>query len=343
LNKLLCILFFLMMGSDLLLAQTGGFAGEFTRMGFSPRGIAMGNAMSAVTASGSYAYYNPAMAVHNRETIQADIATAALQFDRKLHMAGINVQLPPMAGLSISLLNARVSNIDGRTTSGYHTEMLSVAEYQLIGNFAIRFSEILQAGVGIKYNHANFHSDMPASTGLGLDAGLLIRINPQINAAFVVKDILGSYEIDTSELYGTDQPINRNQSFPTRFIAGISWQILDSWHMAIDTEIKIFEAERLREETIEQNGFPVTVTRREEVSGHNAFIRTGTGYHIHERITLRSGLEWMDIAGENIFQPSFGFSIHLPFDTFSPSIDYAIRREPNRISSMHVFAIRLDI
>ena len=40
---------------------------------------------------------------------------------------------------------------------------------------------------------------------------------------------------------------------------------------------------------------------------------------------------------------SAGFSINLPFDRFSPSIDYAFVREPYGVANMHVFAIRMNL
>ena len=303
----------------------------------------MGNALSAVSVPGSYAYYNPALSAIPADDIQIDISTAALAFDRRLHMVGIRIPLPPSAGLSFTLLNARVSEIDGRTTDGYHTGMLGIAEYQLLGNFAIRLTENVWTGIGIKYNHGDYHQQIPAATGIGLDAGILVRFSPNFQAAITLKDLLASFEIDSSELYGTDQALNNTQSFPVRGILGISWQPAERWLVSQDIELRFSSYNRLTGEVVDRNGFDIPITLRENQKDRSAFFRTGAQFEIHERFTLRSGLELVDAGGENIFQPAFGFSIHLPFDTYSPAIDYAIRREPGRISTMHVFAIRLDI
>jgi hypothetical protein len=343
LKKLLVIAIFLFPQTGLLLAQTGGYAGKFTRLGFSPRGMAMGNAMTAVSVPGSYAYYNPALSAVPVEDIQIDLSTAALAFDRQLHMAAIRVPLPPSAGLSFTLLNARVKDIDGRTTDGYHTGMMGIAEYQLAASFAIRISEIVWSGVGIKYNHADYHRQIPAATGVGLDAGMIVKLFPNLQAALTVKDLLASFEIDSSELYGTDQALNNTQSFPVRTLLGLSWQISEQWMVSQDIELRFSSYTRLTEEIADQNGFDIPVPVREDQREQSLFFRTGTQYDIHERLTLRSGLEMVDAGGRNQFHPSFGFSVNLPFDAYSPAIDYAIRREPGRISTMHVFAIRLDI
>jgi hypothetical protein len=42
-------------------AQIGGEPGAFSRLGFGARGMAMGNAMAAVTGGDVVAYYNPAL------------------------------------------------------------------------------------------------------------------------------------------------------------------------------------------------------------------------------------------------------------------------------------------
>lgn len=317
-----------------LLAQAGGFTGSFSRMGFSPRGMALGNAMTAVDREGIYGYYNPALAATFSEQVQVDVATAAMRFDRQLHMLTANFQLPPSAGLSISLINARVSDIDGRTQSGYHTEFLSTSEYQLIGNFALRFSEQIRAGIGIKYNLANFHRDVPNSSGIGLDFGLLIHPTERFKVGVAVKDLIAENSFNTSELFGTDQSPSTSK-FPTRFIAGASFESSEELLFSLDYEVRWQTSEIIRT-TGDQSS-------REEVSSSSQFIRFGTGYQIHERLTLRGGARFFDVGYENQILPSLGFSIHLPYDSFSPSIDYAFVREASQISNMHVFAIRLNI
>ncbi|MCC5941756.1 MAG: hypothetical protein JJU37_09455 [Balneolaceae bacterium] len=324
-------------------AQSGGYAGSFSRMGFSPRGMAMGNALTAVHQEGSYAYYNPAMAAIPSETIQVDFSTAALRFDRRLHMITANIQMPPSAGLSISLMNARVGNIDGRTSSGYHTNMLSTNEFQLIGNFAIRFSEKVWAGIGIKYNLANYHPEVPNSQNVGIDAGLRIALNSNLTIAASVKDLLSEYRFDSTDLFGQTAGSVSSYNFPVRVIVGAAYDLSNDWLISMDTEFRFQQYDILRADPNRRNaaGFPPMV--RAEETTQSTFFRAGSRYSIHERVTIRGGLEYYDIGGENQLQPSGGFSIHLPYDRFSPSIDYAFVREPSQLSSMHVFSIRLHI
>lgn len=324
-------------------AQSGGFAGSFSRMGFSPRGMAMGNAMTAVHQEGSYGYYNPAMAAIHSENIQVDLATASLRFDRQLHMITAHVQMPPAAGLSFSLINARVGNIDGRSSSGYHTEMLSTSEYQLSGIFGIRFSNAVWAGIGIKYNLANYHDEVPNSQNVGIDTGIRISVLSKLSVAVAVKDLLSENNTDSSDLYGSTAGSSNTYNFPTRLIAGAAFDVSENWLLSADLEQRFQKSEIIRTRTGQNVGSETQQVIPEEETTQSTFFRLGTRYLIHERVTLRGGIQLYDIGGENQLQPSGGFSIHLPYDRFSPSIDYAILREPSQLSTMHVFAIRLHI
>lgn len=320
---------------------SGGFAGSFSRMGFSPRGMAMGNAMTAVLSEGSYGYYNPAFAALKSDVIQVDAGTAALRFDRQLNMIHSHFQLPPSAGFSISLLHSRVGNIDGRDQNGYHTETLSTNEFQIAGNFGIRFSDSFWGGVGLKYNLARYHPEVPTSSGLGIDIGILLKPISKLRLGLSIQDLLASYQFNTSDLYGTDSSTN-HQLFPLRILAGISYEIDEDWVLSMD-----FENRRQNFESLPGVGDqPATETRsvnREELTSVGNFLRAGTSYKIHERITLRGGIQLNELGEANDVQPSAGFSIHLPYDALMPSIDYAFAREPSGLSTMHVFAIRLNL
>lgn len=317
--------------------NSGGFAGSFSRMGFSPRGIAMGNAMTAVVQEGSYSYYNPAFAAFKSDFIQVDAGTSALRFDRQLNMIRSHFQLPPSAGLSVSLLHSSVGNIDGRDTNGYHTETLSTNEFQLTGNFGIRLSEIFWAGIGLNYNLARYHREIPTTSGLGIDLGILIHPIPKLRVGFSVQDLLASYRFNTSDLYGTDSS-NNQQLFPVRILTGVSYEISSVWLVSLDFENRRHSFEFLPVENNEMQ----SLNRNESTSAYN-FIRTGTSYQFHERFTLRAGIQLNDLDEVSEFQPSVGFSIHLPYDALSPSIDYAFAREPSGLSTMHIFAIRLNL
>lgn len=340
---LVAILLWMLIPFGDLLAQAGGFTGSFSRVGFAPRGMAMGNAFTAVHHDGAYAYYNPALSAGFSDKIQLDFSSAAMKFDRQLHMVSAHFQLPPSAGLSVSLVNGRVGNIDGRTQSGYSTEMFSTNEYQLLSNFGIRFSETFWGGIGIKFNLADFHEEVNSEASVGLDAGLLKQFG-QLSIGVAVQDLLAETNYDTSNLFGSNVGGAKSNSYPTRIKMGGSYLYSEQLLLSLEYEIQVLNSELRRESLEVVDGVPVTTVRREDVLTNSQIMRLGARYHLHPRVTLRTGLQALDLNHEeSTLQPTAGFSLHLPFDQFSPSIDYAFVREPSQISTMHVFSIRLNL
>lgn len=311
------ILFPLLCSPLLSMGQNGGSAGAFSRLGFGPRGMAMGNAMGSVSSDGIFAYYNPALAALTTKS-QIDLGTSAMSFDRTLNTASGVFRLPPTGGLSVSIINANVSNIDGRTSSGYHTDMLSTHEYQISAIMGQQLSSSISAGIGLKYYLSDLHNELPNAKTLGIDIGLLYTISDQLQVGATVRDLLASYNWNSGTLYGDDSSSQTN-AFPLQIQLGGSYQLFPELSVSMQGGQHLFKDK--------------SVTN----------LQLGGRYNLHERFTLRGGLQVQNlssIADTNQF--STGFSIHLPFDLLSPSIDYAFVQEPNNISYMHTFGIQLQ-
>ena len=330
--------------AEVIQAQSGGSSGAYTRMGFGPRGMAMGDAMASVTNQGIYAHYNPALAA-SASGNQIDLSTAAMQFDRSLNALNATFTLPPNAGLNIGLINANVRDIDGRTQSGYHTDYMSTHEFQVFAAFGLKISDQVHLGVGIKGYLANFHESVSNATGAGFDIGMLIKPVQNVQIGVTAQDLLAAYRWDTSDLYGSQNARNRTDNFPTRFKIAGSWLSPDG-RLVISTE---FEMRRLKSEIL--NNTPSTAfnppqNRRliETATTSASLGRVGASWLAHERITVRGGWQVgdFDIVAES-HKPTAGFSVHLPFDKLEPSVDYAFVREPTGIANMHVLALRLKI
>lgn len=324
-------------------AQVGGFPGEFSRIGFGPRGMSMGNAMVAVADEGSYAYYNPALAARPTvDGVQIDISTSAMDFDRQLHNVNAQFKVSTDASINFSLINARVTDIDGRTQSGFHTETLSTDEYQLISSFGLRLSEKIWGGIGFKINFADLNADVATNTAVGIDLGIHALIIDGLTAGIAIQDLFTSYKTDTGNLFGDTSRTN-DQKFPTRFKIGVGYRPLTKLLISSEYELRTQESEITRNRVQLFEGIPTITTEREDVNTSSQFLRFGSRYFLHERITVRSGFQLIDLEHntETIF--SAGFSLHLPFDRFKPSVDYAFYREPNSISNIHVFALRLHL
>ncbi len=340
----LILLLLLLLPLQEVLAQSGGFSGSYTRMGFGARGMAMGNAMGTVSQEGVFAHYNPALASYANGN-QIDIGTALMSFDRSLHSFNATFPLPPNAGLNIGLLNANVYDIDGRTSSGYHTEMLSTHEFQLFAAFGISISPGVRLGVAAKLHYAKFFESIDNATGAGFDVGIITEPITNWRIGFTIQDLISEYSWNTNPEYGTLGGRNRNDGLPVRFRFSSSYRF-SGLGLLLSSE---FEILRLDSEYQRREHFPGAVppqntTRSENVTSSSQLFRIGAVWKAHERITLRGGWEVMDLDYiKETHKLSTGFSVHLPYDVMSPSVDYAFVREPLGIAGMHVLTLRLSL
>ncbi len=325
------------------LAQSGGFSGAYTRMGFGARGMAMGNAMGTVSQEGIFGHYNPALASYSSEN-QIDIGTALMSFDRSLHSFNITFPLPPNAGLNIGLLNANVYDIDGRTSSGYHTEMLSTHEFQLFAAFGISVSPRVRLGAAAKLHYAKLYESIDNATGAGFDIGMIAEPVTNWRIGFTIQDIISEYSWNTNPLYGTLGGRNRSDALPVRFRMSSSYHFTD-FGLLVSSEYEILRLESEYQRFQHTGGSvpPQNNMTTDNMTTSSRQFRIGASWEAHERITLRGGWEIMDIDFVNeTHKLSAGFSVHLPYDVMSPSVDYAFVREPLGIAGMHVLSLRLS-
>lgn len=340
--SIFAILFLLLADVNLLFAQNGGFASAGSRIGFSSRGMSMGNAMTANTSQGKFAYYNPAIAALDQSNSQLDLSVGSLSFDRIHQTIGFAVKLPPKAGISFTLIRSGLTDIDGRTSSGYQTGSFDASEYQLGTAFGIQISNKLNLGIGFKLNLANYNPDLSSQTAVGLDIGTLYHINEKMNFGFAVQDLLAEYSWNSASLYNVGQSRNIVNKFPTRVKFGLAYQE-EVFSVSADYEIQAYSSEVINTERLFIDGLLTTFENQELINTSSTQFRMGGSWNAHERFTLRSGFNIPDLQDTNSWGLSSGFSVHLPFDALSPSIDYAFVLEPNRIAKMHVFALRLHL
>ncbi|MCH8567906.1 MAG: hypothetical protein LAT67_06570 [Balneolales bacterium] len=324
-------------------AQSGGFAGAYTRMGYGPRGIGMGNAMTAVYHNSIYAHYNPALASRITKP-QFDIAASSMSFDRSLNMASGSFFLPPNAGLSFGLLHAGVSDFDGRTTSGLPTGDFSTNELSAFLAFGLNPGKRLGLGFSAKLFHANFSSDIDNPLGFGIDIGFIYQATEFLSIAGTVQDIFSSYAWNASPLFGGSLA-QRTDNFPTRYKLGAAYNFPQTG-LLVSTE---FETRTQRSNvvmrTVDPN-LPNPVTRRstEEIITGSSQYRAGAEYDLHERVQVRTGLQINDLTNvSETVLPSAGFSLWLPLRNFNSYIDYAFVREPEGIAYMHMFGLRIEL
>ena len=292
-------------------AQIGGEPGAFSRLGFGARGMAMGNAMSAVTSGDVVAYYNAAL-TPSAMYRHASASFGILSLDRRLNFVSYTQPLRPKAGISIGIINAGVSEIDGRDSDGRQTGALRTSENQIFLGFAVRPADALQLGVTLKLYYYQLYTDV-ASTTVGIDFGALYRAGNGVDVALTVRDINSRYKWDTSTLFGQNGQTTEDV-FPLLITGGVALTLPDS--------IALISAE-------------VEASNRSSV-----IVRAGVEAPLVPAFAVRAGIDRVDLKGEGTgVRPSFGFTARTSIGSWTPALHYALVLEPFSPSPIHMISL----
>jgi hypothetical protein len=302
----------------LLIAQSsaasaiGGLPGAPFRMGFGARGIGMGNALTAVPFDNVSSYYNPALL-----PLQASptvlLSYGSLSLDRRLNFASYAQHLNPDAGLSAGIINAGVSNIDGRDNDGIPTETYSTSENQFFFSFGMLPDKKFAFGVTAKVLYYHLFSNVKSTT-FGVDIGTLYSISDELKLAVVIQDILSKYKWDTSKIYGVNGSSTEDK-FPLRKRLGASYYERD---------------------------LGLLVSAEAEMIGQATFARVGAELELFSGLQVRGGIDQISFSGAVTSKPSLGFSIQAPVASWNPRFDYAYVVEPYVSAGMHFLTLTLS-
>ncbi len=292
-------------------AQIGGAPGAYSRMGFGARGLGMGNAMTAVVSGDVIGYYNPAV-IPLAEYRNASGSFGLLSLDRTLNYISFTQTLPPDAGVSAGLINAGVSNIDGRDADGEQTGPLKTSEDQVFLGFGLKFRSGFSFGLNLKILYYHLYTDFTSVTA-GLDFGVLYRVDNALTLGLTVKDVNSKYKWDSTPLYA-EQGTTSQDNFPLLITGGIAYMLPDSIGL-VSADIE----------------FSNVQTR---------MLRVGAEVPIIREVTLRAGVDRIDLKEKGMgVSPAFGFTIARGFQGWTPSITYVYIMEPFAPTGMHLISL----
>ena len=309
-------------------AEISSMPGAFSRMGFGARGIGMANSMSAIKDGSLVSYYNPALAAF-QEGNSFQTSYSFLSMDRHLNflnytkrfefgkkeMPDGTVKPRSIAGVSIGIINAGVSNIDGRDSQGNQTETLSTSENQFFVAVANRFSDKLSLGIAFKFYYYKLYEEVNAS-GFGLDIGALYSVNDALTVSFAISDINSKYDWDTGKIYGSGGTVSKDK-FPLLKKIGIAYKFDDPKILA-------------------------SVELESSNAGTN-YLRFGGEYNIFEKLYLRGGLDRLNLSNFDFpVRPSLGFSYFYTLNSIKFGFDYAYVLEPYSSSDQHIVGVNVN-
>jgi hypothetical protein len=294
-------------------AQIAGQPGAFSRLGFGARGMGMGNAMAAVRQGDVVSYYNPAL-LPWMETRHGTAAIGILSLDRRLNYLGASFPLPPAAGVSVGLINAGVSGIDGRDSDGEPTGELSTSENEAYLGFGIKFKPGFSLGVNLKLLYYKLYENI-SSTTFGFDIGGAYPVTQDVTVAVTVKDLNSKYSWDTSDLYGQNGQTNTDR-FPLLYSGAVAYALPDSLGLVAAE----FEAS----------------------NASSMIMRAGAEINLVPELTVRAGVDRIDLKDEgNGVKPTFGLTARKSLGSWTPAITYAFVIEPFAPTGMHVISLAI--
>ncbi len=297
----------------------GGLPGAFSRLGFSARGIAMGNAMTSVITGDVMGYYNPAVSAFQDDHL-INFGHSFLSLDRSLNFVSYtkNFKLPKQkeggAGITFSWINAGVSNIDSRDGDGFPLGTISTSENQFLFAPSIRVSKDVALGVGFKLYYSKLY-DGVKSTSLGFDLGAIIKPSDRINIGLAVKDINSKYQWNTTSIYNENGTTTTNK-FPILLDVGVSYLLPKAFGLvSLD---------------FENSSQTVTIDGTDYKTASDV-IRMGAEVSPIRDLKLRAGFDRFDLKSNDKFgnaKFNFGLGYQLALKSYIVGIDYAFVMEP---------------
>lgn len=314
---------------------TAQFAGAPFRVGHSAYAASMGNALTASGDAGM-GYFNPALAA-NPGGRMLELSSAVMAFERSLSAITFTTPLPPAAGLTIGLVYSGVGEFDGRTVSGYPTDIFSIYEAQVFTQFGIRIGKNTQIGAGVKLSMADYGNKVDPAMSVGLDIGLRRRLTERFAFGLAAQDMIGSYTWNTQDLWGTIGSNQQVDQFPMRLKAGFEYIVRpDELTLYAETERRVLFSSYTETSISTSLGEPIVFTETVDVTNAKTLFRLGGQWVAHERFHVRMGYQ-------SDTRLSGGFSLRLPQNRYSPSIEYSLSSEPSGFSSIHQFALRFKL
>jgi len=289
-------------------ADYAGYSGSFLRMGTSARSLAMGSGFTAEIDHGFTAYHNPAgVAFLNKR--QLGFSYHALNLDRRLMMSSISTGLPPTAGMGMAWVSSGVDNIQGRSTAGSKTQVLSTSEDAIFISFAQRITPWLALGINVKVlNHQlPMNESQLAGKGTGFDIGFIVLPEEKLRFAFMVQDLNTNYQWNTGDVFEGEGRVYK-ESFPTMYRLGTTFTFR---RIYIVGDIGV-------------------VANQDDILGMT--MRFGGEYRLSENYFIRGGF------GNSRF--SLGAGLNFTFLNLNDAFfDYAVVIEPHSVSQgmIHVF------
>ncbi len=203
-KKNIIVLWILILPAILFASENGGYAGSFLRMGVGARAISMGNTGVAHPTNAYSTFYNPA-SFGLIEDHLVGLSYSFLSLDRRFEFVSFSMKVPPEAGFSIGWIESGVGDLKSYNSIGEITGDINQTANAVYFSFGRKFSDKLSVGVSLKilFEFINDGTDEfdYSSNGVGLDLGILYKINDDLILGGQVKDINSKFKANTDKIF----------------------------------------------------------------------------------------------------------------------------------------------
>ncbi|MBI5404440.1 MAG: hypothetical protein HY959_13710 [Ignavibacteriae bacterium] len=337
-KKIFLIITVLITAQISVYGQSGSFAGSFARMGFGARGLSMGNAMVSDIFGDVNGYYNPSLACFQEEGF-LNLGYTAMTLDRRMNFVGFarKFKMPSNnkggAGISLSWINAGVSNIDGRDNDAQELGELSTYENQFYLGTGFLLDENFAFGVGFKLYYSKLYDEVKTNS-IGFDIGAVYKLRPDLSLGFAIRDISARYKWETNKIYG-EQGTTTENKFPVLTDLGATYLLPNNFGIA-----------SIQFETLVNPGFESKDSTGITVKSDKTYdyiIKAGTEIRLSENLKIRAGIDRMDLKSDDFFgniKPGFGVGFYKAMGKETKlGIDYSFQLEPYTHDGIHNVSI----
>lgn len=310
-------------------SSIAGMPGAFSRLGFSARGIAMGNAMSAVTRGELVGYYNPAISPF-QQGASVNVAYSFLSLDRSLNFLSLTKQFKlgrkknfegkyskprSVAGLSVGLINSGVSGIEERDNQGIKNGEISTSENLFFLSLSNRFSQKFSVGITFRFYYFKLYKNI-SSSAVGIDLGFIYKLSENLFIAGKISDINSKYKWNTASVYGQNGRTT-NDAFPMAKTIGISYY-LSKLNLLLAGEFESYKSDA-------------------------NYLKFGAEFRPINNFYLRMGIDKLNLSAKYTpARPAFGFRYGYKFNSLIISIEYAYVIEAYSNGNNHIIGINFN-
>lgn len=321
-----------------MIAQSGGFAGSFARLGFGARGISKGNAMVSDLFGDYSGYYNPALACF-QEDGNVSLGYTFMSLDRKLNFIGFAKKFPLQnikggAGISLSWINFGVSDIDGRDNDGNQIGNFSIFENQFYLGTSFLVEENFALGIGFKLYYSKLFEGV-STTSIAFDLGAVFKATPDISLGFTIRDLSAKYKWETNKLYGSAYGRTTENKFPILVNFGTSYLIPKNYG------IVSLELECVFNPDYKDKANGITIKAK-----NFYYVKIGGELNITKDIKFRAGCDRIGLNEDDLFgslKPALGVGIKKNIGkNMLLGLDYSFQLEPYTKDAIQNVSLNLN-